>query len=232
MTMRNVIVFIAIFAVGILFGLAISNIGKSSEEKSVLSTSNEQVNNVGESTLVKVTKIVDGDTFVINSGETVRLIGIDSPEKGDCFSGESTNALSSLILGKDINLAKDVSEVDRYQRLLRYVWVDELFVNEMLIKDGFATAKDYPPDSKYKDLFKQQETEAINNNLGLWTCTVEANNVSSNNTNRSVSTSGGDKDCKDFKTHDEAQNFFIDAGLGDPHKLDGDGDGQACESLP
>lgn len=180
----------------------------------------------------QVTKIVDGDTFVLSTGQTVRLIGIDAPERNDCFSGEATQKLKDLILAKEIKLEKDVSETDRYQRLLRYVWVDQIFINDTLTREGFAKAYDYPPDSKFKDKFAQAEREAKENKHGLW-------GECSTNDKPGLSThykpglgSSEDKDCKDFKTHAEAQAFFSAAGPGDPHKLDSDGDGQACEGLP
>lgn len=123
----------------------------------------EQVEN-----LYLVTRIVDGDTFEIESGEKVRLIGIDTPESGDCYFYNAKNKLSDLILNKRIKMDKDVSETDRYQRLLRYIYVDDIFINDYLVKEGFANATSYPPDIKYQDQFRESESQARSQNKGLW----------------------------------------------------------------
>lgn len=192
----------------------------------------------------QVSKIIDGDTVVLKSGQTVRLIGIDAPEKNDCFANEATVAIGDLILGKEVRLEKDVSEVDRYGRLLRYIWAplrqdfegqaDQIIVNDQLVRLGFAKAYPYPPDVKYQDQLVQAEDEAKANSRGLWSACkkepkpgleyIDKPGLSSPPTN--------DKDCSDFKTHAEAQAFFESQGPGDPHKLDSDDDGVACESLP
>lgn len=182
----------------------------------------------------KVAKIIDGDTIQLSNGQVVRYIGIDAPEVKDCFAKESTEKNIELILEKDVALEKDVSEVDKYGRILRYVYVGETFINELLIREGFAKAYPYPPDVKYRDLFNEAQTEARESNRGLWgTCTGQqlAQRQSSG---QKSDTSGEDKDCSDFKTQNEAQAFFTSQGGPDkdPHKLDQDRDGQACESLP
>ena len=118
-----------------------------------------------------VTKTVDGDTVVLETGEVVRYIGIDAPEtsKGEeCFATQSTNKNKEIVEGKLVRLEKDVSEIDKYQRLLRYVWVSDLMVNDYLIREGYAKASSYPPDIKYQDRFSKAEREAKKNNRGLW----------------------------------------------------------------
>ncbi|KKR39546.1 MAG: hypothetical protein UT72_C0006G0005 [Candidatus Woesebacteria bacterium GW2011_GWB1_40_101] len=193
--------------------------------------------------LVKVTKVIDGDTVVLENGQTVRYIGIDAPEtKGECFATESTNKNKELVLGKVVKLEKDVSETDRYKRLLGYVYVNDIFVNDYLVRDGYARVYTYPPDVKYKDKFLESEKYARENNLGLWskcnsTTSIRSDVVNPTATVESESTTqfvGEDKDCSDFSTHEEAQQFFVSQGgpSSDPHKLDQDKDGLACESLP
>ena len=73
-----------------------------------------------------------------------------------------------MVGGKKVRLEKDVSETDRYGRLLRYVFVDGLFVNEYLVKQGYAQARSYLPDIKYQDIFRQAEQYARKKHLGLW----------------------------------------------------------------
>lgn len=124
----------------------------------------------GENTegVIKVTRIVDGDTLVISTGETVRLIGIDTPEKEDCYSTNAANRLRELVLDKEISIEYDQSEKDRYSRTLLYVWVNGSFVNEVLVKEGYADAKRYPPNIKYASVLEVAETEARSKGLGIW----------------------------------------------------------------
>jgi micrococcal nuclease len=121
-----------------------------------------------------VSEVIDGDTIRLSTGETVRYIGIDTPEtrhpqKGkECFGSEASRFNEDLVLGKTVQLEKDVSETDRYGRLLRYVWLDGILVNQTLVAAGYAQASAYPPDIKYQGLFDVAEAEARENNRGLW----------------------------------------------------------------
>lgn len=128
---------------------------------------------------IKVTKVIDGDTFVIEKDITVRMLGVDTPETKDprkpveCFGKQASNETKSLIDGRVVILQKDVSETDKYGRLLRYVFLpldgDQLlFVNDYLIRSGFAKILNYPPDVKYAQQFLQAQMEAKNNKRGLW----------------------------------------------------------------
>ncbi|OGM03783.1 hypothetical protein A2124_00330 [Candidatus Woesebacteria bacterium GWB1_37_5] len=210
--------------------------------------------------LIKVTKVIDGDTIRLENSETVRYIGIDTPEISggrECFANESTAKNTELVLGKEIRLEKDVSETDRYNRLLRYVWVPlesgqgELFVNEYLVREGYATAVTYPPDVRYSELFRAAEKDARDNNRGLWSKCVSGseqdvklqvntgdekakNDVTVIQSTGTADCSSNKYNCIDFKIHAEAQSVFDSCGgaSNDIHKLDSDGDGVACESLP
>lgn len=121
-----------------------------------------------------VTRVIDGDTIEIEGGKKVRYIGIDTPESVDprkpveCYGREASSENKRLVEGKAVRLEKDVSETDQYGRLLRYVYVDGVLVNEYLVRQGFAYAPTYPPDVKFQDLFRQAETEARETNHGLW----------------------------------------------------------------
>lgn len=113
-----------------------------------------------------VSRVIDGDTFVLNNGKSVRLIGIDAPEyKERCFD-ESKQKLSNILLGKEIRLQKDTSETDKYNRLLRYVYINNSFVNAEMIKGGYATALSIYPDTKYAQTFKMLEDDAQTLGLG------------------------------------------------------------------
>ena len=113
--------------------------------------------------------IVDGDTFKLTDGEGVRLIGINTPEIGEMCATEAKQHLSSLISGKSVYLEKDISETDQYDRLLRYVYVDSIFVNDRLVYNGYAYAVEYPPDTKYSGQLQDSENSAASSGRGcLW----------------------------------------------------------------
>ncbi len=125
----------------------------------------------------KVTRVVDGDTIVIDTGQKVRLIGVDTPETVDprkpvqCYGKEASAYTKSRLLNQEVRLVKDVSETDHFGRLLRYVYVgDELF-NNTLVLSGYAHAVSYPPDISKQELFRASERDAIFNNKGLWAST-------------------------------------------------------------
>lgn len=116
-----------------------------------------------------VTRVIDGDTIEVSmDGRTyrVRYIGIDTPETGELCGSEATAANASFVIGQTVEMVKDVSETDRYGRLLRYVYVGDLFVNAVLVDQGFAEAVEYPPDTAYAVLFEQLESEARAAGLG------------------------------------------------------------------
>ena len=117
----------------------------------------------------QVRRVIDGRTFELTDGKRVRLIGIDTPEAGEVCSVESTQELSSFIEGETVYLEKDVSEADIYGRLLRYVYVNSLFVNYQLVYSGYAYAIEYPPDTKYSSLLSDAEDNAQSHERGcLW----------------------------------------------------------------
>lgn len=133
-------------------------------------------------TLHRVTKIIDGDTVEIETGQKVRYIGIDTPEmkatktKSSCFGAEAKQRNQQLVEGKTVQLKKDVSEVDRYGRLLRYIYLyDETaskegqFINDTLVREGYAHAVTFPPDVAFAEQFRAAEQEARNKSIGLWT---------------------------------------------------------------
>lgn len=134
-----------------------------------------------------VQKIVDGDTIyvVINDSKyKLRFILVDTPEytnQKEYFGKEATAyAISILPIGAKVWLEKDVSETDRYGRLLRYVWlkcpteefgeaeVRKWNVSALLIANGYGQLATYPPDVKYIKLFRMLQTQARDNGIGLW----------------------------------------------------------------
>jgi len=200
----------------------------------------------------KVVDVVDGDTIKVlldQDGQTytIRYIGMDTPESTtqvEYFGAEASVRNVQLVFGKNVTLIKDVSETDRYGRLLRYVIVDNLFVNYELVAQGYANTATYPPDIACIPTFQNAEQKARAANLGLWNApptlvvlpTLAPPSSGGGGGSAACNCSGPDLDCKDFSSHDAAQscyNYCNSSGFGDVFDLDGnDNDGLACESLP
>ena len=120
----------------------------------------------------KVIRGVDGDTLALDTGEKVRLLGINTPEKWESFYKEAGHALAELAVNKTVLLTKDVSERDKYGRLLRYVYLENgTFVNRELVRMGWARAYHYPPDTGHYDEFFVLQEEAKAAGLGIWNLT-------------------------------------------------------------
>lgn len=118
-----------------------------------------------------VTRVIDGDTIIIATGQRVRYIGIDTPEvypQREAFGMEAWQVNRKLVEGRKVRLERDISDTDKYGRLLRYVYVDGIFVNAELVRLGLAEARAYPPDTKYQDLLAQLEREARQAGRGVW----------------------------------------------------------------
>jgi len=127
-----------------------------------------------------VTRTIDGDTIELSNGEHVRLIGIDTPESRDnpklkrdaTWTGQDKQAIitmgkrateftKKLVEGKQVRLEFDVQQMDKYGRLLAYVYLEDgTFVNAEIMKAGYAQVMTIPPDVKYQDLFLKLQKEA------------------------------------------------------------------------
>ncbi|MEK6914016.1 MAG: thermonuclease family protein [Nanoarchaeota archaeon] len=111
-----------------------------------------------------VTKIIDGDTILAN-GEHIRLLGIDADEKGyECYN-EAKKRLEELILNKEVLLEEDLTDKDRYGRLLRYVFLKEENINILIVEEGFAVARFYK-EKKYKNEILDAEKYARDKKIG------------------------------------------------------------------
>ncbi len=138
--------------------------------------------------LLKVTRVVDGDTFVIENGEKIRLIGIDTPESRinkklvrDAKKSKQKKevvkemgkqaALFTRKLLKDqkVRLEYDVQPRDKYGRILAYAYLEDgRFVNAEIMKAGFAQTMSIPPNLKYQGLFQDLQKQAREARKGLW----------------------------------------------------------------
>jgi len=133
-----------------------------------------------------VTKVVDGDTIWVTidgKEEKVRLIGINCPEytkEIEPYGKEATEFTTNALLGKTIYLQKDISDKDSYDRLLRYVWTEDVsnkiddsnvldyLFNYTLVNEGLAESNYYKPDIKYQKILENAETQAKENKKGMW----------------------------------------------------------------
>jgi len=123
----------------------------------------------------KVKRVVDGDTFEVENGAKVRMIGVDTPESVkpnhpvEPYGKEASNFTKRLLTGKEVTLKFDVEPKDRYGRWLAYVYLqDGTFVNELLVREGYAQVMTIPPNVAHQELFLQAQREARENNRGLW----------------------------------------------------------------
>jgi len=123
----------------------------------------------------KVASAVDGDTVKLTTGETLRYIGIDTPETKhprkpvEHFGKEASAVNEKLVSGKEILVEFDVTKRDKYGRLLGYVFLEDgTFVNAELVKKGYAKVITYPPNVKYAFLFRKLKASAIKHKRGLW----------------------------------------------------------------
>ena len=195
----------------------------------------------------KVINVVDGDTIKLEDGRVVRYIGIDAPETVhpqkpvQCFGKEASRFNEELVEGKEVWLEKDISETDKYGRILRYVYVlgndNLIMVNKILVEKGYAHASSYPPDIKYQEEFRKLEEEARQNKVGLWannacltSVPTQAPVQSFNPTTAPIQgswTCDCSKTCSEMSSCAEAQYQLNVCGC---TRRDADHDGIACDA--
>jgi micrococcal nuclease len=127
--------------------------------------------NIGLSEL-RMVRIVDGDTGELSNGESVRYLGIDTPEEGEQFYFDALRENSELCLDKPVRLEYDVRRRDKYGRLLAYVFIDDtIMVNAVLVRKGLACVYTYPTDQKnmeYRSLLTMAQINARAEKRGIW----------------------------------------------------------------
>ena len=190
---------------------------------------------VDKEVTVEVSSVTDGDTIRVimpdGTNEPVRLIGIDAPEDGSLLAQEATGYMEELVLGERVRLVIDMSERDRFDRLLRYVYVGDLFVNEEMVRAGLAIARRYEPDTAMALVLEAAQGGAESAALGLFSpgatttvATTAPADCSPYYPDFCIPPPPPDLDCGDIGAKD------ITVLLPDPHGFDGDGDGVGCES--
>jgi len=119
-----------------------------------------------------VVEVVDGDTIRVRlsdrSVEKLRLIGINTPEAGECLADLATARMVELVADRQVVLTIDVSDRDQYGRLLRYVYVGDVSVNETMVREGLALSRRYEPDTAMADLLDAAQSEAQTDRVGMW----------------------------------------------------------------
>jgi len=119
-----------------------------------------------------VTEVVDGDTLEVRLAggrvERLRLVGINTPEDGECLAHEAARRLEALVGDRRVQLMRDVSERDQYDRLLRHVLVEGRSVGEVLVAEGLAFSRAYPPDTGQQAVLDAAQARAQEAQIGLW----------------------------------------------------------------
>jgi endonuclease YncB( thermonuclease family) len=205
-----------------------------------------------ESVPIVVTRVVDGDTINVDSGDRVRLVQIDSPEaKGECYGKKSGTVLRGLLpVGTEVRLVRDpkLDAVDRYGRLLRYVFVGDENINLVLVKKGAASVWFFDGDQgKYADQLLSAANAASKERRGAWgACEAVLDPTGAFQTHPKENKPNpptppqqgcepgydpclpitGDLDCADVEALGLAP---VSVSGSDRYRLDGDGDGVGCE---
>jgi hypothetical protein len=115
---------------------------------------------------VNVTRVIDGDTIEISSGETVRLLGIDTPERGKTYYNEAIEFLKSNIDGQEIVLEKGIEDRDKYGRVLRHVFLGNIHINKLMIQEGYANPY-FLNNKKYEKEFREVWSKCVQENKRL-----------------------------------------------------------------
>ena len=215
----------------------------------------------GESVTVTVTRVIDGDTMEIEyangTEDTVRLLGVDTPEttlsrvSPDEFAGisdttagrdhlfnwgeQATIFAEDELEGRQVEIVFDPDSDRRgyFGRLLVYLYVDVENFNGRLLGEGYA--RTYDSQFSLREEFVALEQEAQATDVGLWdfqdSDTESGTDSDSSDTEMPPLPPDGDYNCGDFETQEQAQ-YVLENKSGDPHGLDGDGNGIACELLP
>ena len=112
-----------------------------------------------------VTKIIDGDTIIVEGGERIRFLGIDCDERGERCYNQAKEYLEKRIYEKEVILESDIQDKDRYGRSLRYVFFDGENINVKLVEEGYCTAR-FERETRYKNQITIAERNAIENKIG------------------------------------------------------------------
>ena len=163
-------IFLAIVVVALIIGAAIYFSSGEMVKKEIVEKKTpancQNIPELSDGALKLATKIIDGDTFLIEGGYSVRVLGIDADERGyPCYDAAKTG-LEELILNKEVRLEKGKEDLDQWCRYLRYVFLDNKNISLELAKEGLVVARFSPEDVKYREEIAQAEKEAKENKVG------------------------------------------------------------------
>jgi endonuclease YncB( thermonuclease family) len=186
----------------------------------------------GQTFTARVVDVVDGDTYDVrrSDGETVtvRLHGVDAPESDQPAGPAATQAARRYVGAKRVRVT--VEDIGAYGRAVASIEVQGGDLGALLLRDGLAWHyEQYAPNATE---YARLQRQARNANRGLWARAAPTPPWDWRDRGTSGGSPATDRDCSDFDTQPEAQRFFRRHQPGDPHRLDGNGDGVACESLP
>jgi endonuclease YncB( thermonuclease family) len=180
-----------------------------------------------------VTYVVDGDTLEValtgGGRERIRLIGIDTPERGGCYASRAPAAARRLALGRRVVLKGDPTQAtrDRYRRLLAYVWLPGgKDLGYQLVSGGFAKVYVYGAAFQRLGAYRRAEQAASGGGRGVWGCDETGSSDGCHPSYSPCLPITGDVDCADVRALGKAP---VRVAGSDPYRLDGDGDGWGCE---
>jgi micrococcal nuclease len=182
--MRTYLYFILVLAMFISGCIPTENMGSENQEpfaSQIFKDYPELLDREYEITVIK--RIVDGDTFVTSSGQKVRMIGVNTPEvfgEAEYYGQEASNFSKQQLVGQTVYLFKDVSDTDKYDRWLRFVFIkeDPIMFNETLIMEGYANTMSLSPDVLLTKKFSLLKREAQDDRIGLWSTADSADSLS------------------------------------------------------
>jgi len=157
-TMQIHILLITILMIGIT---ACDSLSKTGGDDTIVT--------IPEGEIATVTRVIDGDTIDVSiDGRQVRVryVGVNTPERDEPCYSDATQANRDLVEGKTVTLVTDTSNIDPYDRLLRYIYADGVFVNQALVRDGYAEVVLYQPDDAFYNDFLALEKSAASANRG------------------------------------------------------------------
>lgn len=116
----------------------------------------------------RITRVVDGDTAVLDNGELVRILSIDTPERGESLYSEATRYLTVWLEGREVSLELGRRRRDSYHRLLGHLWVGDTLVSERLLETGMARLYPFPEDTLHRQRLTMAQKRARQAHAGIW----------------------------------------------------------------
>ena len=234
---------LSLLLLGLFLGGVFTQSATSPTHKNSPEVAGNNTTRTGKTTAT-VIKVIDGDTITVlqNGNELkVRIIGINTPESVDprrgvqCFGKEASSIAKEQLLNKEVTLETDPSqdEQDKYGRLLRFLWIeDQTDFGAWMIEHGYAYEYTYTTPHMYQEKYRTLQQIAEKAKKGLW---AETTCQGRTNQTKETSQRASKKTCSDFSTQQEAQSYFEVQGGENAQavkSMDGNADGEACESLP